>query len=47
MFYNGSIYDSHFIIKMLEKYFEGQLECQAHYQPLLIIYQVDFIVINA
>ena len=34
VFHNGSKYEYHFIIKELAEEFEGQFECQAHYQIL-------------
>ena len=41
MFYNGSINDYHFIIKMLEKYFEGQFECSGDITEKVITFSVS------
>ena len=41
MFYNGSIYDYDFIIKMLEKYFEGQFECSGEITEKVITFSVS------
>ena len=43
MFYNGSAYDYHFIIKELAKEFEGQFECLGENTVKNILLSVYFI----